>query len=553
MSMLLLIHPICRKIWNAAFPLRTTQTKFRSSVQKQGDAYSEQRISFDFAFALLYLAFLHGFSGFKVLTILYLNYQLATKLPRKYVPAVTWVSNVAILFANELSRGYPYRNVAGLIMPPTVSGGAVQDSFLMQWGSWMDSYGGLVVRWEVLFNLTILRLISFNLDYYWSIDKGTSNALEVATYPLLPLTSPYPGASEHRHADVHKKRQLDPANLSERERVSIPAEAKEFCFRNYVAYAIYAPLYLTGPIITFNDYISQSRFRPSTIETSRTIRYGIRFVLVLLAMEITLHFDYVGAISMSNPKWDSYTAAQLSLLSYFNLHIIWLKLLLPWRFFRLWSLVDGIDPPENMIRCVSNNYSALSFWRSWHRSFYRWTIRYLYGPLGGASFRTLRDAGRSILNYALVFTFIALWHDLQLRLLIWGWLIVLFFMPEVLASSLFPKRKWEDRPTAYRMLCGVGSVANVLMMMAANLVGFAVGVDGLKSIISSIAHDWSGKPYYPPPTMHHRWLFSQAPFANESILGATFFVGACITLFVGVQVMFEIRESEHRKDINLKC
>lgn len=285
--------------------------------------------------------------------------------------------------------------------------------------------------------------------------------------------------------------------MSERDRVSTPAQSKDFSFRNYIAYAIYAPLYLTGPILSFNDYISQQRYKPATIETSRTIRYGIRFALTLLAMEVILHYDYVQAISKANPTWGEYTAAQLSLLSYFNLHLIWLKLLLPWRLFRLWSLVDGIDPPENMLRCVSDNYSTLSFWRSWHRSYNRWLTRYIYIPLGGSSFANPPAVARSILNYVLTFTFVALWHDIKLRLLIWGWLVVLFMLPEMAARALFPARKWEGRPTAYRMITCVGAVANILMMMMANLVGFAVGLDGLQSILQGIFRDFSGELSFP--------------------------------------------------------
>ena len=92
-----------------------------------------------------------------------------------------------------------------------------------------------------------------------------------------------------------------------------------------------------------------------------------------------------------------------------------------------------------------------------------------------------------------VFTFVALWHDISLHLLIWGWLIVLFMLPEVVGGMIFPARKWENRRTAYRMLRGVGVVGNLLMMMSANLVGFAVGVDGLKSIVHGILHDWEGR------------------------------------------------------------
>ena len=46
-----------------------------------------------------------------------------------------------------------------------------------------------------------------------------------------------------------------------------------------------------------------------------------------------------------------------------------LKFLLIWRFNRLWALIDGIEAPENMNRCMSDNYSFEGFWRSWHRGY----------------------------------------------------------------------------------------------------------------------------------------------------------------------------------------
>ncbi|KAL2755072.1 hypothetical protein ACRALDRAFT_2106824 [Sodiomyces alcalophilus JCM 7366] len=497
MGLLLLLHPLARKAWNAVFPLPDIQ---RKSAVEQGRARLQQRASFDYAFALLFLVVLHGVSAVKVLAILYINYKLAMSLPRRHVTVVTWVFNVCTLFANELCEGYRFKSIAMRITQPVSSHGGVDGDALLplvQWGEWLDGFGGLNPRWEVLFNFTILRLISFNLDYHWSCDARGSSALE---------------------------KQLDPANLSERDRIAIPAEASDFSFRNYVAYAIYAPLYLAGPIVTFNDFIAQSKHRPATIETPRTVLYAVRFGLVLVAMELVLHFDYVNAMSLASPVWSDYTAAQLALLSFMNLHIIWLKLLLPWRLFRLWALLDGIDPPENMIRCVSNNFSTKSFWKAWHRSYNRWLIRYIYVPLGGADFGSWRRGLRSVATFLLVFTFVALWHDIRLRLLIWGWLIVLFMMPEVIAGFLFPPRRFTV--TQYRMLSCVGAVGNVLMMISANLVGFAVGLDGLQAIIYQILHDWSG---------------------------VLFLITACAALFVGIQVMFEIRESELRRGISLKC
>ncbi|KNG52720.1 MBOAT-domain-containing protein [Stemphylium lycopersici] len=501
-----LLHPVLRKAYDS-FWRAGTYTQVRPSAASgltmgltpsaAADARMHQRISFDVGFAAIFLAALHGFSAFKILAILYINYCIGTKLPRQYIPAATWVFNVGTLFANEFSTGYQYATIFGAFQASSVS---EKGSSTHNFGHTLDSYGGLIPRWEVLFNFTILRLISFNLDYYWSLASPTSSPLE--------------------------KKQLDPSNLSERDRVSIPAAPTAYTFRNFFAYATYSPLYLAGPIVTFNDYISQCRHRPHSISTKRTILYAIRFLVVLLTMELMIHYMYMVAIFHEKPDWAIYTPSQLSMLGFFNLKHIWLKLLIPWRFFRLWALLDGVDPPENMVRCMSDNYSVMHFWRGWHRSFNKWSLRYLYIPLGGSKGEGLAGKARSVGNYLAVFTFIAVWHDIQLRLLMWGWLVTLFVLPEIIAGYVFPARKWRESPDAYRWLCGVGAVAEILMLMAANLVGFALGVDGLKDLVRGIVGTWSG------------W---------------SFLATACFALFTGVQFMFEWRESEKRRGIKMKC
>jgi hypothetical protein len=144
------------------------------------DARLNQRISFDLVFSVIFLAALHGFSTLKILAILYANYCIGTKLPRAYVPAATWIFNVGTLFANEFSKGYSYSTIFGTFLPSTLSEKGESTS---NFGHTLDNYGGLIPRWEVLFNFTILRLISFNLDYYWSTSRGSSSPLEVLSLP----------------------------------------------------------------------------------------------------------------------------------------------------------------------------------------------------------------------------------------------------------------------------------------------------------------------------------------------------------------------------------
>ena len=67
-----------------------------------------------------------------------------------------------------------------------------------------------------------------------------------------------------------------------------------------------------------------------------------------------------------------------------------------------------------------------------------------------------------------------------------------FMVPEIIAGYIFPRKKYEDNLTAHRMLCSAGAVGNMVLMMMANLVGFAVGIDGLKTILHGIIRDYSG-------------------------------------------------------------
>ena len=180
------LHPLLRRLFEILYtPGKTAVANVKASHEKSlgetkyisPDQRLDQRITFDVAFGLIFLLALHGSSAVKVLLILYINYNIATKLETRYVPLATWVFNIGMLFANELGQGYPYSAIAGFIAPGS------QPTKESSWGAILDSYGGLLPRWEVLFNVTVLRLISFNMDYYWSLNRAGGSPIEVCTTP----------------------------------------------------------------------------------------------------------------------------------------------------------------------------------------------------------------------------------------------------------------------------------------------------------------------------------------------------------------------------------
>jgi protein-cysteine N-palmitoyltransferase HHAT len=191
MAIVLLIHPLLRRLYNIVYSLpnasqnpvpapKTETTKHEDIVS--ADHRSIQRISFDLYFALIFLAILHGFSALKILVILYINFKIATSLPKGYIPAATWIFNIGVLFVNEFCHGYHYASVAKAFLPFSATAS--------KWGTHLDNYGGLIPRWEIFFNFTILRLISFNMDYCWSLDRSRSSSpVEVrqCSFPHFPL------------------------------------------------------------------------------------------------------------------------------------------------------------------------------------------------------------------------------------------------------------------------------------------------------------------------------------------------------------------------------
>ncbi|KAK4046734.1 glycerol transporter [Microbotryomycetes sp. JL201] len=445
--------------------------------QSPSAAQIPPRARFILAFGLVLLTVLHGTSMPKMLAILWLNYRIARIATwggnwTRATPVLTWIFNLAILFSNEIYEGYHWSSI-GLTM--------LDD----------ERWHGILPRWHINWNITMLRLISFNMDYYWATSSHPP--------PPPPLDA---------SADIIKDEKSPPAASVRSSPSSTSHPLHFYAFWLYLTYALYPPLYLAGPILTFNSFVSQL-LNPPVISRRMVASYFARFLACLLTMELVTHSMYVVAIKdesrAGSGAWDGATPFQLSMVGFWNLIIVWLKLLIPWRFFRLWAFLDGIDPPENMVRCMANNYSTMGFWRSWHRSFNLWTVRYLYIPLGGSS--------RALLSTLTVFTFVALWHDLSLKLLTWGWVITLFVIPEMVAKKVLPYDKYGST-CWYRHVAAFGGVLNVLMMMTGNLIGFAIGTDGMKYMWQQMIGTWAG---------------------------VRFMIVAMACLFVAVQVMFEYR------------
>ena len=109
--------------------------------------------SFNLIFSFGFIGVLHGAAGLlKIVLILCFNFALVKGFRRffggRLMVALLWTSSIAILFLNDRYRGYKF---ADIITPL----------------AFLDQYNGVMSRWYVTFNISILRIISFAMDYYW--------------------------------------------------------------------------------------------------------------------------------------------------------------------------------------------------------------------------------------------------------------------------------------------------------------------------------------------------------------------------------------------------
>lgn len=264
------LHFVLRRLFNFFFCAVSPQPPVTSTYRASHNI--TRRNIFDIVFALIFLSALHSFSVIKIVVILTGNYLISFFHPTSVVnPILTWVFNVGVLFANEYCEGYSFATIFSWLIAGEGAGvGHAMDRAMN---------GGLLPRWNVNFNITILRLISYNLDHYWAAKKreqgdraasGGGTVLEVRDLERKSDEEARVGmtggaiAEEEVEAEAEarliaeqKKKQLDPANISETDRVEGPAKYEDYGFLSYMAYALYSPLYLAGPIITFNDFAHQ--------------------------------------------------------------------------------------------------------------------------------------------------------------------------------------------------------------------------------------------------------------------------------------------------------
>ena len=391
-------------------------------------------------FGLGFAFFLHRFKLLYLIGVLiipYLSTYFCKQLGRTIFILFTWFYVIAIKILSEMYNGF-------------------SDEFLGD----NEFIKEEVLSWRFTFGFIMLRVISFNCEYANVADNNTKSNY------LTDLDK----IKEHCKECAKGRFCLTALKF-------VYISDQDFSFINYLIYILYPPVYLTGPTIMYHTFI----FQVNNIKDNKhndnfykeKIIYFFRVIINFVVMEVYNHFIYVDAIRENKKVLDKFCEENSYFLLFFlNFNCLvftFLKYSLMWKYARFWGWCDGIFIEENMNRCIYNNYSFEGFWRQWHRSFNIWLIRYMYIPLGGKQ--------KKFLNTFVIFSFVALWHELKLHLLIWAWTIYCSIVPEIMIKTYFnkEKRKYLLNYIWFRFLRALLCSVDIVLLVISNLAGFASG------------------------------------------------------------------------------
>eukprot|EP01071_Lankesteria_metandrocarpae_P010521 Lankesteria_metandrocarpae@DN5346_c0_g1_i1.p1 len=424
----------------------------------------------DVLMGVVMVGVLHGSSSFLIYSAVlgyyliyrtaeYLSTRVELKLLKMYFYSVLWIYSLSLLGVRAVFSKVSLGLLSSRLPP------------------WAD-YDGMY-PWHLALNFIVLRGISFATDGFWSLKCWNSNT-------PVELPDSTTGTDTTGASRVRRRGSSDYMRMCNNNR-----NYWDYSLLHMVAYCLYPPLYLAGPIATFNGWVAQQYHYEPLRERPRVLHWALSLVLWLVCIEVlTMVVAPNAVISLKENRqmWHFLSAAELYSHGVWTLIFYWLKFTVLWGFFRLWSLMDGTVVPDNLTRFICNHYSVAEFWRTWHVSYNLWLVRYMYIPLGGRH--------RVAMSISLVFVFVAVWHELNLALLSWCGLVVVGllleeFFTRIVIGTTQSKSKGTGTQLELKTLWTVYGTWSLSFLMTVNLVGFAFGPRGLRSFVYLFVTDRS--------------------------------------------------------------
>ncbi|MCQ2533872.1 MAG: MBOAT family protein [Clostridia bacterium] len=210
---------------------------------------------------------------------------------------------------------------------------------------------------------------------------------------------------------------------------------------DYLAYILYFPKILMGPLADPSDFIKQLNDSDSKKVNWDNIAAGIQIFCFGLFKKVMLADIFAKAVMWGFANFDVATSMDWILVMLFYTFEIYFDFSGYSDMAVGTSLMFNITLPMNF----DSPYKAVSvrdFWKRWHMSLTKFFTKYIYIPLGGSK----KGKFFTYLNTLIVFTISGIWHGANWTFILWGvlygLLMILDRVFEEYEKKVFEPARW---------------------------------------------------------------------------------------------------------------
>lgn len=211
-------------------------------------------------------------------------------------------------------------------------------------------------------------------------------------------------------------------------------------FLKTTAYCLYLPTLFLGPVILYKDFLDGIE-KQELWTVGRIFMFFLnllRFIFWLFFTEFGMHFLYFNAlqffpevVELLEP-WAffgmGYCMGQYFLNKYVVIYGIWSSV----------TRLDDIEAPPNP-KCIGRIHLYSDMWKHFDRGLYKFLLRYIYIPSLG-----IESGARKLFASFLCFSFVFLWHGMELFIFIWSFLNFFGLTIEYFATAIGNSAKYRE-------------------------------------------------------------------------------------------------------------
>ncbi|KYN22798.1 Protein-cysteine N-palmitoyltransferase Rasp [Trachymyrmex cornetzi] len=188
-------------------------------------------------------------------------------------------------------------------------------------------------------------------------------------------------------------------------------------FVQKLAYCLYLPTLFLGPLILYHEFVGSIKQPHQYWDCQKFLTFMlnlVRYMFWCFFTELLLHFIYVNAIQYQLQVLQNLNSWELFGLGYCMGQFFFNKYVVMYGTCSNLCYLDDIKAPSQP-KCIARIHLYSDMWKHFDRGLYKFLIRYIYVPIRKSN----RCFGKLFASF-LCFTFVFIWHGIQMNIFIWA-------------------------------------------------------------------------------------------------------------------------------------